>query len=366
MDYAFVPGGTTFEVSARAYLRWRSPCAIVNTGDVTLASFVDALSNSSSVNRPVNDLGIGCHGSEYGLLQMQLDSQSPALATVDDVMAVESRGTVTLPSAVLDPRPIVLGVPLAAYVRIVGCGIGAAKPFLERLKAALGGHVLIIGTRHFDVFQSITVGGAVQSVVRFFLYNFAVTTPTPFERKDDVVEAFHKKEFEWYDGTRVPQRAWEARVPRDVVALGFKSTRFSADLPEGYELPPFDGWDHSVEPVGPFTMMIPTNPFLTEAARRSFIRAEIKSRPEFAANHPFPLHKQRGYASFDAFVDGYDWLEQPNASGAWMGYRHVYLIQTPIFESADAKKMLHDSLSPNAATNKIGLLETDTRLFSVT
>src|SRR5262245_4084048 len=130
MDYGFVPGGTRGAVEILNYLEWRTGSStIVDPPDFTLQSFVDAIRTSGSVQRPVNDLGIGCHGSGYGILELQLDASSPALAFFNDVQQVEARGTINIPSAVLDPRPVLGGVEIAAFFRIVGCEIGQARPY---------------------------------------------------------------------------------------------------------------------------------------------------------------------------------------------------------------------------------------------
>ena len=389
MDYGFVPGGTRGAVEILNYFEWRTGSStIVDPPDFTLQSFVDALRTSGSVQRPVNDLGIGCHGSGYGILELQLDASSPALAFFNDVQQVEARGTIKIPSAVLDPRPVLGGVEIAAFFRIVGCEIGQARPYLERLKAALGGQVFIIASPHIQALAPLSFANG---LLRYLVHAFSVTAATAFQNRADLVEAFDLKQpkFRWYDGTPVPRSFWEAMVPTDIAAVGEAHIAASLNYrpPIGTSHGPSHGvlendagsWLHILEPVGPFKVDPPADPaFLvwTDDARRSFARQAIKSKPEFASGHPFPLYRQRGYASFDAFIDGFDWLAEPNNYQLLKGVRHVYRLTVPVgkppsvvspprYWALEIELPFYDFVTPSGTGNQLGLSETDPLLFTI-
>jgi hypothetical protein len=380
MDYGFVPGGTTFENSARRYLAQRSTCQIIATQAGTVESFVNELKTSATVVRPVGNLGIGCHGHPQGILEIKLDSSTAgALSNFDDVDRAATNGTIKIPSAVLDPRPVLMGVPLVAQFRIVGCSIGAAQPYLQRLKTALGGNVRIFATQHEDMMVgSLTING-VAVVIRMLQYDFRIITPLVLEGQEDVIQAFMAKYPKWYDGVSIPREFWKGIIPTDVFPSIELDTAKKGRLVTGVSLkfdPAINGvknvgvefdahiWEHRYESVGPYKATPPAQNLATTTERREFMRGKIKTRPEFAAGHAFPLHKQLGYSSYDAFIDGYDWISPGRAPDMWKGYRNLYRVLTPVTSPGGSNKPLYDVVSTSSAVSHLGLDETDARLFT--
>jgi hypothetical protein len=123
-------------------------------------------------------------------------------------------------------------------------------------------------------------------------------------------------------------------------------------------------WEHLWEPVGPFKVTPPGSNLPSTQQRREFMRAAAKNSPIFSSAHPWPLHQQRGYATFDAFIDGYDWLPQPGSNDAiWVGYRNVYRVHTPIVDTSTNYTVFYDFVSADSSKNHFGLSEADVRFF---
>ena len=389
MDYGFVPGGTRGAVEILNYFEWRTGSStIVDPPDFTLQSFVDALRTSGSVQRPVNDLGIGCHGSGYGILELQLDASSPALAFFNDVQQVEARGTIKIPSAVLDPRPVLGGVEIAAFVRILGCEIGQARPYLERLKAALGGQVFIIASPHIQALAPLSFANG---LLRYLVHAFSVTAATAFQNRADLVEAFDLKQpkFKWYDGTPVPRSFWEAMIPTDIAAVG--EAHIAAALNYSPPIETSDGrpsnsvlendagsWLHILEGVGPFKVDPPADPaFLVWTDDRA-VRSRAKPSSRNQSSPPVIR-----FLCTDSVATRPS-MRSSTASIGWRGLdyhllaggRHVYRLTVPVgkppsvvppprYWALEIGLPFYDFVSPAGTSNRLGLSETDPLLFTI-
>src|SRR5262249_37643722 len=152
MDYYFAPGGTSFDRDVAKYLSLRAQSVLLPAPPNDVASFIVAINTSASVQRPIGSLGIGCHGHPYGILEIPLDSSSGTQSDINDVTRVEGSHALEISNSALFPRPIdpTTHAPLNAVFRIVGCSVGAARPFLQHLKKALGDMPIIVATTHED------------------------------------------------------------------------------------------------------------------------------------------------------------------------------------------------------------------------
>lgn len=378
MNYAFSAGGMSVDVEIRNYLDWRPASEIVNTPDLTLQAFVDALKTSGFVQRPVENLAIGCHGHAVGLLQLKLDAAAPDRAFFADVQAVANRGTVNIPPAVLDPRPVVLGVPQAAVLRIIGCEIGQARPYLDKLKTALGGHVVLIASKHIESLMALK---RENGMLRFLKYNFTAKSPEPFQDKNLLIDAFANNNPAWFDGTAIPRGYWEFMVSSDLDTIGVSDsmTWIGLNPPIGTQkglLLNATRWAHVTEGVGEFAVAQFADPALrlhTSASRREFARQALQADPAFAAGHPFPLHKQRGFASYNAFIDGFEWNPNLDNMQVWAGTRHVYIVGTPITKTPltvtptnqTSYDIIYDFVTSTGTGGHTGLSETDPNLVTI-
>jgi hypothetical protein len=183
-----------------------------------------------------------------------------------------------------------------------------------------------------------------------------------------VVNAFNSLQASFVDGKKIPLTFWLLRVPIDVTAM----TRTSNDANvvfnpaiNGTSTLPLDleRWEHSSEPVGPWNVTAPATMPTTAADRRSFMRAQLKTKPEFAAGHPFPTHQQRGFATFDAFIDGFDWQSNPGSTSLWSGHRHLYRVGAPITIPSDGNEIPYDWVDTTNTATHLGLDESNAELF---
>jgi hypothetical protein len=367
MDYGFAPGGTRFDVAARNYFDWRTGSNSVFALDPTIESYVMELTTSAFVNRPVGNLGIGCHGHWTGFLDISLDSTSGPRAMFEQVVRADIGGTIRIPSTALDPRPTFGGLPVKAIFRIIGCEIGVAEPYLAKLRDALG-DVMIIATQHIDSVNPAELGD-VKGLLRMLIYDFRVLRANALATKAEVVQAFVDAKHKWYDGTDVPRKIWEEDVPTGVTSVGEVAKPQPIELSppfnwQKYTAPPARVWMHEHEPVGPFPVIPPTL-MSPSPASRAFMRQQLIGLPSMQLVHFFPLYKQRGYASFDDFMDGYEWMPINKAGALWAGFRHVYHVRRVITEAANSLIFLHEFVTPSGADQRLGLPETDPRYFTI-
>jgi hypothetical protein len=369
MDYAFAPGGTGFDKIVAKYLRLRPQTQVLTPATNDVAAFISMVNTDASVQRPIGQLGIGCHGHPYGILQIQLDPSANKQSAINDVTRVEASHALELPLTTLFPRPInpATSLPIIPVFRIVGCSVGAARPFLTHLRKALGDKVLIVATQHTDM-EFAPYIGALEGVFRTLIYDFRINAPTVIEGQEGVVDAFDNKNFKFIDGKPIPRSFWKARIPTDP----FNTTKVENDANVTFDpkingvktLPlPLNRFEFIWEPVGPWRVGKPTGPVQSTTQRREFMRGQIKTRPEFAAGHPYPLHEQRGYATYDAFIDGYDWLESTKLPDHWTGYRCVYVVGAPINLDSDDDEVPYDWVDTTNTATHFGLNEFDSRLF---
>ena len=83
------------------------------------------------------------------------------------------------------PEGLVIdGVPVTSAttaIRIMGCRIGSSKPFLEKLKQAMGGRITVIAPNHINWLGSHE---AMNGALEFLQYDFEVTTLGTMTRKE--------------------------------------------------------------------------------------------------------------------------------------------------------------------------------------
>lgn len=372
MDYGFVPGGTEADLVVGDYLRWRG-VSFPPVPYFTVESFIDVLETSNLVQRPVNDLAIGCHGHQIGLMQIQLDSASPEMTGWEDATRASTTLSVAIPTPVLEPRPVIFGVPVQARVRLVACDVGSARPFVAQLKDAFGGAVLVTATAHIESMVYVKGYHQLDGVLRFLSYNFRITRPTRFADKPVAVEAFHKLERRYIDNSLVPRSVWERLIPDDVGSRDFGEVRRFRALdidPPLAGVPPCprmplstEIFEFTTESIGPFTVSPPPFDLLTWQERSAFMAAHLRVQSNMQPSHPFPVFKRWGYETFDAFMDGLEWDTTGDRS-KWTGFRYVYTVRQPVTLPANSNTVLFDFVSRSGSPTHLGLAESDPLLFT--
>src|SRR6266496_5176732 len=132
-DFAFVPGTDSFAGYAKQFHTNR-PRSKVITGfgliPDTLESFIDALGRSTDVDHPVAYPVVVSHANEEGDLFIAMNLLAGKVIEYEDLEAAVNSGRLHLDPALLQPRLQSGGQPAPAQLRVRGCRIGQALPFL--------------------------------------------------------------------------------------------------------------------------------------------------------------------------------------------------------------------------------------------
>lgn len=373
MDYAYSPlpdhGSNLFYSIYRRMFPHRPQTTLINEPGMTIVEeFLDHVETEPGLSRPVGSFLIASHGSDGGYIQMEIDTvshQDPAGnaisgTTYEVLVNVDNNDTVNIPNALITPRPD--GSPPIAVFHIRGCNVGAALPYMQKFKAALGGNVEVSAPKVFDSNQEMGRGA-----FEYLGYNFKILRRDAFANRNQVVTAFqnHAPAFTFIDGSAVPNGEWANWIPNNV-GRGQRNR-----TPE-----PFWNFGQSVEgqnrirlpvqfrhnfpaSVGRFTFTVggfPNNPG-NEAARLQELRDAINAHPEFQAAHDFPVYQRYGYASANDFVDGFDWNFNWNAPNlVCTGRRHVYNVSPPVTDPATGNLLFNYYPDDNNAANVVETL----------
>jgi hypothetical protein len=374
------------------------PAIGVRAVPTTIAAFTDDLFTDASITKPVDDLYVGTHAGGDGFLFVRLfrgqvdvlgdptdvtdyevldQAMGPARrARIPDSLVGYQRGTPPAP----DPAP-------THSVHIKGCNIGRdrflpgparpAAPFLVRLKQAFGDNVNVTAPKHFHgLLPETNHNGMFEYMEQELIVRTkAVKVGRKFRgfaSRNDLIEAYKTAQLRYHDGTLIPDADWEALVPRRMVDdRGIAMTIPLGRTVEGLssvtvhkqlriELEPVD-W--TVTPGG----AVPT----ARPAQLAMLRASIAADPRFAATHPWPMYERRGFADFNAYMDGHDWrFTVRGADLVCIGRRFDYTIVQPIVDRSvtpPADRPLIFNFYPGVGSSEApiltGLVESDNRFF---
>jgi hypothetical protein len=347
-DFAFVPGTDTHSGYARQFHANR-PRSKVITGfgpiDNTLESFIDALGRSTDVDHPVAYPIVVSHANEEGQLLMAMNLLAAKVIEYEELEAAVGSGRLRLDPALLQPRPQSGGQPAPAQLRVRGCRIGNAPPFLRKLKDALGGAIQVNAPKHFQYYGDITStgGGGLNGVYEQMSYDFTVSRPDPVASRAALVKAFKKAGFKWIDKKPVPAGTWSALMSlpgmpksihdsshphtlgyRVVVRAAGKKVVLSDMAEYRYAREPlFTGW-------GAFPLA--TDP-VTDRRKLAAVQKELSKQPLYQNSHPYPKWARTGFSSLDAFMAGWHWTMQYDKSAGQLRYkaeRSKYTFVVPI------------------------------------
>jgi hypothetical protein len=361
-----------------------------------VAGFLDGLSTDASVTKPVGDLYIGTHASGDGALFVKLfPGQVDANGDVTDVTDFE-----VLDQALGPARPARIEDALVGYVRatppatdpapthsvhIKGCNIGRNRvlpapgkpdaPFLVRLKAVFGDNVNVTAPMHFHgLLPETSQNGMFEYMAQEFVVRIKARPVGKrvkgLAKRADLVAAYKAAHFSYYDGTPIPDAAWEKIVPRR-----FRDNRgIATTLPLG----------RTVESISEVTvhkqlritheeiLWTVSAPFPdTKPERLTLLRSIIAGDPRFDPAHDWPVHERWGYADADALVDGHLWkfAVRKNTLNC-VGHRFDYTIVEPIVDRsvnpAAARPLIYNFYPGKNSTELpvlTGFVETDSQFF---
>jgi hypothetical protein len=346
-DFAFVPGTDPHSGYARQFHANR-PRSKVITGfgliDDTLESFIDALARSTDVDHPVAYPVVVSHANEEGQLFIAMNLLAGKVIEYEDLEAAVKSGRLRLDPALLQPRPQSGGQPAPAQLRVRGCRIGNALPFLRKLKDALGGAIQVNAPKHFQYYGDITSTGGrgLNGIYEQMSYDFTVSRPDLVANPAALVTAFKKAGFKWIDKKPVPGATWSALMalpgmPKNIHdsghhTLGYKVAVHAAG--NKAVLSDMAEYRYAREPLltGWGAFPLAKDP-VTYLRRRAAVQKELSTQPLYQDTHPYPMWARTGFSSLDAFMAGWHWPMRYDKSAGQLEYqaeRSKYTFVVPI------------------------------------
>ena len=373
MDYLFVPGSTTEESLGRTTISKRP-----NTTAITLraaknhvagliAHLGTLASSASNPNpRPIGDLLLVAHGLETGNYFIPLSRRLGSPADFEKADDADTSNAVRVTASLVTPAGG--GAMNTITIRLRGCNIGVARPFIEKLRDAMapsGGTVNITAPLHFDEFHGITGG-----IVEYLAHKFTIKVQKQFLKPDRsadrnaLLAAFGAAGFTYLDGTPIPAAAWNAWVPRNIHPSGARwkqSFNTQVDLNPAvgsqtsvtihreyrYEQIPFSwDWGTPSDPGNEHDRL--------EVLRTTLPQGTVAGRQLYDPGYPWPLYERYGFTDIDDMVgqglptDKLKW--SITYSGRVLHFRarrHEYTVMLPVTDPPGA------AVPPNPAPNPV-------------
>jgi hypothetical protein len=390
MDFFFVPGDTVAEKAAKKYFPKRPGTTLIKPKPVKnhLAGFLETLGSTSSITPPIGDIIVVAHGTGVHY-SIALAGSVPSPADFEKVVAADSTDKIRIDAALVTPSGG--GAQTTITVRLMGCNVGQGRPLIEKFQSAMtptGGAIKIIAPLHFDEVHSKDIkGGLLEYLAHRFTLRVKdrfkdVQGPPIITARDALLDAFHKANFKYLDGTNIPAGAWKDWVPNEIHPPRARSKQqfgFFVDLD-----PPANGqtnvkihreYRFEVTPV-PFTVRAPdpgNDHDRIELLRRTLPNAKNPAGLKlYDPNYPWPLWKRMGFTTLDDFVDKLAWQDVFNAKTSTHNFTADLLEYTVMLPLTDppaapaAPKMKFYNFYPDGAgTADMHIDETNTNLYLI-
>jgi hypothetical protein len=379
MDYLFVPGNTFAENLGRQVIGRRP-----NTTTITLrpdqnhVAGLLAKLGGASITHPIGDILLVGHGSEVGEYSMPLSAQVGSPCDYEKAVAADAANTIRLAPSLLRAAPADPLQPIT--VRLRGCNIGKARPFVEKLQQAMtpaGGSLNAVAPLHFDEFHAIHGGW-----VEYLAHKFTLRVAQQFKDasgKDDraaLLAAFDAAGFTYLDGTTIPATSWGNWVPASIHPSADQRFDFTVDLSPAanaqttvtihreyrYEHLPVN-WTWSAADPG-------TDALRLDLLRTSLPLGTFKGQHMYDPGYGWPFYERMGFTSIDDLVDNLHWVF-PYSKGTfhYQAIRHEYTVMLPITDpplgTANPALKFYNffPLNPASGPAVFNLDETNTDLF---
>jgi hypothetical protein len=430
MDYGFAPGlptdhdeGLDFMNVLRRLFERRGvtnppdtdplPASrLVDTKVATLHEFIEhvkaggakttkVVTPREGVVLPMSNALLGAHASSGGTLALpmfpgQAPPKKPAYTTyevLDETLTNTAATSVDMHELIVD----FTGQPTEGFVHIKGCSIGQAKPFMEKLRLALGNVQVTAPRNQYGLLETE------QGVFEYLVYEWILRRPSRlvkkkhlpfFTKQAEALAAFRAGGFHYLDkvvngalgpGDPVGADDWLPWIPKNVQqpksssirpALGAQALerRLTLELFTRFRVKPVEfPFD-----IGPYAneASVPA-----PAARRAAFEAAIKANPQFVTA-PFSFPERSGFGTptgpdspaFNAFLEGHTWEFSKKSVGRgankrWFlhahGTRYEYTVAVPITDRSDGRLVFN--FHPHEGSTLSGIVqlrEDDTRYFA--
>jgi hypothetical protein len=239
MDYAFVPGITPWELSYRKLLdlrpdtvRYPAPgvadtASLANPMTMLSQFFARLQSDLSSSSQPARSLLLCAHGNDDRLAMLLSPAHADhiqkvgqrSVAYYEDIAHADTTGGIRIPSSILPP---------GAFVHVKGCLIGLARPYLQRLKQALGGQIYLTAPKYEDMVLAAPPDGS-GGFFEYLAHNCRVYRKTlgaadmlPVSATNAEIDSaglavdFDQLHLKQLDGTQVPYEFWKQIIPSKI------------------------------------------------------------------------------------------------------------------------------------------------------
>lgn len=271
-------------------------------------------------------------------MQIRLDEQRRRFRGTNYEVAeeAEQNESVDLDEFLFEPED---GGPTETRdLRIVGCNVGRAEPFVDKLSDAFGPHVRVRAPKHLN-----TIARRRKGMYECFQYSFELARRDHIRNRDALVEAFQDEGFEFYEGTEADPNLFEAWVPNRLSrrflrnsgkvksrhvhgrpTLG-RSIDKETKLKLGIQLKHTRrrySFRINYEDIAPPRRRADQMDALLEALERT---------DEFDEDHDYPQYARYGYDDVEDFVDGWSWrFRRRRRRLDCTGTRHDYRISVPL------------------------------------
>jgi hypothetical protein len=327
MDFGFAHGADTHINNLRGMFSRRPTTTLVNVRRVNAVQpLITHLNTTAAIAKPIGDILLGAHANDEGQLFMPMvpGQNGPTRFETLESTLTNPKLSILIPDALIGFVP---GNAIMHAVHIKGCNIGNARPFLVKLKEALGGNVKVTAPKFFHGATPEAEG-----MFEYVGYQFALKRTKPFPKRPTALSEFDAAQFTLVDGSPVDAANWNALVPRNPntdarggqarsklgVTIGKRTT---INTPQQYRVATitFGPWTITYPPGAPVPKKKPD--------QVSDLEISLGGHPLFQSSHPFPQFTREGFANVIEFVSGYEWTCTPRGRTlVCVGTRLMYVI----------------------------------------
>jgi hypothetical protein len=368
-----------------------------------LKGLIRNLSVDEEISKPIRNLYIVSHYHPTGNLGVPLDKNSYqstgqtrfSLIDYEDLEIAVTDKSLRIPEKVVLPRHGSAGSKEPFHVHIRGCNLGKRPEYVDKLKEALGSHVVVTAPRYWHgFFEVVTKKKKSLGFAEYMGYDLTVARPFRAKKWKQLRRSFEKGGFQKVDAKSISKKqlqqwllpAWK-KMRKEKADLNvspfFVSLPFlTIDLEPAFSIKVktkihFQARKYTLfaDADTNFVSKPVPKPRSRREKKRKYIdyRDEVQRQLELQdafksrdpVTNPFPWWARLGYASMDDFMKGFYW-ELTWSSDDKMHFkaiRYLYTVVVPITEPNNGKLIMNSYPSGSGHTTHTGLQETDTRLF---
>jgi len=344
VDFLFVPGASPEESLGRTIFSQRPNTTLVTLSAATnhVAGLLAKLGAGPPITLPIGDLLFVAHGLEIGEYYVPLSGTIPSPADFEAAVDAGSSNAIRINARLVTPSGG--GTPSTITVRLRGCNIGKARPFVQKFQAALtptGGALNVTAPLHFDEIHHIHGGWVEYLAHKFSLYQKKpFLTPAGKPDRDGLLAAFDAAGLTYLDGTAIPKDAWKDWVPNDIhpaIRRWKQSFDIDVDLNPAvngqttvtvhreyrYERQRFT-WDWSAPNPGNHQAQL-------DLLKQSLPQGTYRGKNLYDPAYPWPLYQRYGFANLDDYVNNLDWnVTYDGRTLHYVAYQYQYTVMLPI------------------------------------